>query len=139
MSDADGTAPRYRPPSPRLTLPLTADQLPENPGFERIILSGPVPAEEDWAVLAAYMRRYPHLGLYVESDLRDLEFLRHFPWLRMFSFLAPDVESIDGLLHVAENLRILELSPTKRRLSLSKILERLPQVHRLGWTGNGRG
>ena len=138
MGDADGTAPKYRPPSPRLTLPLTADQLPENPGFNRIVLRGPVPAQEDWAVLAAYMRRYPHLGLYVDSDIRDLEFLRHFPWLRTFSFLAPDVESVDGLLHVAENLRILELSPTKRRLSLT-VLKRLPQVDRLGVDGPWQG
>lgn len=135
------TAPKYRPPSPMLTLPLTADQLPENPGFNRIVISGvsgPAPSEADWAVLSTYMRRYPQLGLYVDSDLRDLEFLQHFPWLRSFSFLSLAIESVDGLRHVAENLRILELSPTKRRLSL-EILEQLPHVHSLGVDGPWQG
>jgi hypothetical protein len=141
MGDSDGTAPKYRPPSPRLTLPLTAEQLPENPGFNRIVVSGvsgPLPSEADWAVLAAYMRRYPQLGLYVDSELRDLEFLQHFPWLRTFSFLALGIESVDGLLHVAESLRILELSPTKRRLSL-EVLRQLQHVHSLGVEGHWQG
>lgn len=141
MGDTDNRAPRYRPSSPRLTLPLTADQLPEDPGFNRIVISsvsGPAPSEADWAVLSAYMRRYPQLGLYVDSELRDLEFLRHFPWLRTFSFLALDVQSVDGLIHLADNLRTLELSPTRRQLSL-EILKQLPHVNSLGVEGHWQG
>jgi hypothetical protein len=138
MGDADGTAPQYRPPSPRLTLPLTAEQLPENPGFNRIFIKGPVPAEADWAVLSAYMRRYPQLGLYVDSDLHDLEFLEHFPWLCSFSFLALGIESVDGLLHLAENLHTLGLSPTKQRFSL-EILRRLPHLRSLVVEGHWQG
>jgi hypothetical protein len=138
MGDADDIATRYRPGSPRLKLPLTAEQLPENPRFNRIFIKGEVPAEADWAVLSAYMRRYPQLGLYVDSDLRDLEFLQHFSWLRSFSFLALGIESVDGLRHLAKNLRILQLSPTKRRLSL-EILRQLPHVQRLAVEGHWQG
>jgi hypothetical protein len=141
MGNADGAVLKYRPGSPRLQLPLTAEQLPENPGFDRIVVSsvsGPAPSEADWAVLSAYMRRYPQLGLYVHSDLRDLEFLQHFPWLRSFSFLALGIESVEGLLHLAENLHTLGLSPTKRRLSL-EILRRLPHIRSLGVEGHWQG
>ena len=141
MGDTDGTAPRYRPMSPMLKLPLTAEQLPENPGFNRIVVSnvsGPAPSEADWTVLSAYMRRYPQLGLYVDCELRDLEFLQHFPWLRTFSFLALGIESVDGLLHLANNLHTLGLSPTKRRLSL-EILRRLPHIRSLGVEGQWQG
>jgi hypothetical protein len=138
MGDADGTAPRYRPPSPRLTLPLTAEQLPENPGFNRIFIKSPVPAETDWTVLSSYMRRYPQLGLYVDCELRNLDFLQHFPWLRSFSFLALGIESVDGLLHLAENLHTLALSPTKRPLSL-EILRRLPHLRKLVVEGHWQG
>ena len=127
--------------SPMLKLPLTAEQLPENPGFNRIVVSnvsGPAPSEADWTVLSAYMRRYPQLGLYVDCELRDLEFLQHFPWLRTFSFLALGIESVDGLLHLANNLHTLGLSPTKRRLSL-EILRRLPHIRSLVVEGHWQG
>jgi hypothetical protein len=128
-----------RPLPPDLELPLTADQLPENPEFSRIIVDAPggTPADADWVVLADYMRRYPQLGLYVRfKSLRDLEFLAGFEWLTSLDIGVYNAESVDGLRHLP-HLQNLDLDMTRKRVSL-EVLAELPELASLMLTDHSR-
>jgi hypothetical protein len=121
---------------------VTLAQLPEHPDFRRIIIEdarGNTPGAADWAVLAEYMSRHPHLGLFVQvlgDGLRDLDFLAEFGWLKTLTVECMALQSVEGLRHLRQ-LESLDLGPTKRRVPL-EVLAELPQLNDVSITDHSR-
>jgi hypothetical protein len=95
--------------------PLGEDQLtPPEPDLQRIALHTPL-AERELVRLAAFMREYPSLALHVGAITRtppvpDLEFLRHFSFLRSLHVGRWTVADFRGLRHLrADQLRELSI------------------------------
>lgn len=120
--------------------PVTSDQLPEHPDFRRIIIQDDdAPSTADWQLLAEYMSRHPHLGLFVKifgDGLHDLDFLAEFGWLKTLTVECMSLQSVEGLRHLRQ-LESLDLGPTKRRVSL-EVLTELPQLTDVSITDHSR-
>lgn len=121
--------------------PVTSDQLPEHPDFRRIIIQDDddTPSAADWQLLAEYMSRHPHLGLFVDTTgdgLHDLDFLAEFGWLTDLTVECMSLQSVVGLRHLS-HLRRLALGPTKRRVSL-EVLADLPALKSVSITDHSR-
>jgi hypothetical protein len=118
----------------QLCPPLTPAQLaPPEPGLHTIQLNG-IFGERELDALANFMREYPSLGLrvYSREPITDLEFLRHFPFVRRFDADGGlgRLANFDGLRYLSPELEHLGLGRTKRQLSL-RILERFTQLREL--------
>jgi hypothetical protein len=111
--------------------PLTDEMLrPSNAGcgvvqFNRLL------SDRDFARLAEWLRQYPRMTLraYGSNEIRDLEFLRFFPFVRRFTAdaLWAGLESLEGLRHLPVELELLGLGRTKRRLDLG-VLDRFSRL-----------
>jgi internalin A len=83
-----------------------------------------LPTDADLRTLAEWMRPYPEMSLRVyggyDGSIRDLEFLRHFPFLRRFraDALYDHLSSLDGLRHLPDDAVELGIGATKARLDL---------------------
>jgi len=88
-----------------VSAPLGEDQLvPPEPELATIQFCTPL-SERELLRLAAFMREYPSLGLYVYANSRtapvpDLEFLQHFSFLHRFRVGRWTVTNLDGLRHL---------------------------------------
>lgn len=141
-TDQPAAVPKARPPvAHTVWSPVTTDQLPERPDFRRIIIrdTGDASSAADWQLLAQYMSRHPHLGLFVNifgEGLRDLDFLAEFGWLTDLTVECMSLQSVAGLRHL-QQLESLDLGPTKRRVSL-EVLTELPQLTDASITDHSR-
>ncbi|MEI7744010.1 MAG: hypothetical protein WCK58_09705 [Chloroflexota bacterium] len=83
--------------------------------------------DADFARLADWLRAYPGMTLRAygsyDGSIRDLEFLRFFPFLRRFDAdaLYRSLVSLDGLRHLPADLEELAIGATKARLDLTGI------------------
>jgi len=141
-TDQRPAVPKARPPvAHTVWSPVTTDQLPERPDFRRIIIrdTGDASSAADWQLLAQYMSRHPHLGLFVNifgEGLRDLDFLAEFGWLTDLTVECMSLQSVEGLRHLRQ-LESLDLGPTKRRVSL-EVLTELPALRSVSITDHSR-
>jgi hypothetical protein len=136
------------PPPPHARIvrsPLTEEQLrPPGAAVTTVQFCTPL-SERELIRLAAFMREYPSLGLYVYTNGRtppvpDLEFLRHFPFLRDFSVGRWTVTNFDGLRHLQPSaLRHLAIDEVLRgRIPLS-VVERFTELESLSIGGPAKG
>jgi internalin A len=97
--------------------------------------------EHDYRTIARFLSEYPSVTLRVYGDykrtIHDLEFLRHFPWLRRFQVDIWHLESVDGLAHLSPELTYLGIGATKKTFSMA-ILGRFPILHELFLEGHSK-
>ena len=124
--------------------PLTEDQLlPLDPRCSRVqflIYSfSSLPTEADLVRLSDFLSAYPKVALRVvaHTEITDLDFLQHFPFLESFDFELYGLKNLDGLRYLPENLRFLFVGQTKGRFSL-KFLTRFPQLETLFVEGHSK-
>jgi hypothetical protein len=113
--------------------PVTDAMLgPLEPECEAITLRTQL-TDNQFALLAESMRLRPDVHLFVsecyDGTIRDLEFLRFFPWFDRFYVEVPSVESFAGLRYLP-GLQQLSLGKTRRPLSLAPLAE-LTSLRRL--------
>lgn len=117
------------PPDRRIVRsPLSEDQLrPPDAALTTIQFCTPL-SERELLRLAAFMREYPSLGLYVYTNSReppvpDLEFLRHFSFLRVLGVGRWTATNFDGLRHLRpSNLAHLAIDEVLRgRIPLAAV------------------
>lgn len=98
-------------------------------------------SEQDYRAIARFLSEYPSVTLRVYGDyqrtIHDLEFLRHFRWLRRFQVDIWHLESIDGLAHLSSELTYLGVGATKKTFSMA-ILGRFPILHELFLEGQSK-
>lgn len=124
-----------------LSPPLTDEMLrPSATGRGIVQFSSPL-TDGDYGRLATWLREYPQMTLRVYGSLviRDLEFLRFFPFLERFEADAlHNLESADGLRHLPESVEALALGATRRQLDL-RILARFPKLESLSLEKQHKG
>lgn len=92
--------------------------------------------DADYKAVATRMRSFPDVTLRAygsyDGTITDLDFLRHFPFLRSFQAdaLYHSLVSIEGLAYLPEDVRFIGLGQTKKKLSLSP-LARFTDIRRL--------
>lgn len=92
--------------------------------------------EADYKAVANRMRPLPDISLRAygsyDGTITDLDFLRHFPFLRSFQAdaLYHSLVNIEGLAYLPEDVRFIGLGQTKKKLSLSP-LARFTDLRRL--------
>jgi hypothetical protein len=83
--------------------------------------------DADYKSLADRMRSFPDVSLRAygsyDGTITNLDFLRHFPFLRAFQAdaLYHSLVNIEGLAYLPEDVRALGLGQTKKKLSLSPL------------------
>lgn len=83
--------------------------------------------EDDYRLLASRMRSFPQITLRAygsyDGSITDLDFLRHFPFLRSFQAdaLYHSLSNIDGLANLPEDVRFIGLGATRKRISLAPL------------------
>jgi hypothetical protein len=105
--------------------PLSPDMLPPSVTGRGQVQFDRLLTDADFQALADWMRRYPEMSLRAyggyDGSIRDLEFLRHFPFLRRFraDALYDRLTSLDGLRHLPDEAVELGIGATKARLDLA--------------------
>ena len=105
--------------------PLTPDMLPPSRTGRGQVQFDRLLTDQDFRILAEWMRPYPEMSLRAygsyDGSIRDLEFLRHFPFLRRFQVDAvyEHLTSLDGLRHLPDDAVDLGIGATKTRLDLA--------------------
>jgi len=100
--------------------------------------------DRDFQRLADWLREYPHVALRAygsyNGSITDLEFLRFFPFVRRFNAdaLYHSLVTLDGLRHLPEDVELLSLGWTKRKLDLG-ILQRFRNLKTLYLEGQTKG
>jgi len=96
--------------------------------------------ERDYVELSRFVAEYPSVNFraYGHSGFRDLEFLRHFPFVRNFQANLWSLDNWDGLRYLPADLKFLGLGATKKTLSLG-ILSRFPDLKELFLEGHHKG
>jgi len=92
--------------------------------------------DAEFGTLADWLRAYPEMTLRAygsyDRSIRDLEFLRFFPFLRRFAAdaLYDSLTSLDGLRHLPPDLEELGIGVTRQPLDLA-IIERFSALRTL--------
>ena len=119
----------------QLTPPVTRRQLrPLDPRCRCVQFCEPL-SEKDFKKVSAFMRDHPHIVLRVygmpHDKEWDLEFLKHFPFLRHFDVSVYTLGDLSGLRYLPEDLVYLGLGPTKSKRHSLAFLERFPHLRDL--------
>ncbi len=120
--------------------PLTDDMLAPFTSPERIVQFSEELTAKDLQRLSEWLRGQANVTLRVWGDsIRDLEFLRWFPWLRRFTVehAYHSLTSLDGLRHLPEDAESIGIGQTKKPLDLD-ILGRFPALRELYLEGQTR-
>src|SRR5437016_1587840 len=105
--------------------PLTGEQLaPLDTRCKVIQFCSPL-ADPEIAKLAEFHSEYPNIPLrvYGYDTVKDLEFLRYFPFLCEFQTDVWALESIEGLRHLPADLQFLGFGATKSKAHSLSFLE----------------
>lgn len=100
--------------------------------------------DEDFEVLADWLRPLRNVGLRAygsyDGTITDLEFLKHFPWLRSFAAdaLYLSLRSLDGLRHLESGVESLVIGQTKTKLDL-QVLGQFGELRELHIEGQTKG
>ena len=101
--------------------PITDQQLrPLDPRC-RVVQFSSTLVDSDFRKLSRFIEAYPAVSLRIyghEGIPTDLEFLRHFPFLKGFQADRFDLTSLAGLEYLPTSLLFLGLGATQRRFSL---------------------
>ena len=128
-----------------LRLPVTTDQLhPLDPRC-RIVQLNLVPAaplnEADFQLVAGFLSQYPQIPFRVygaHPAVKDLEFLRHFRFIRQFQADIWDLASFEGLRFLPCDLEALGLGSTKSKRHSLRPLERFSALKQLFLNGHSK-
>lgn len=128
----------------RFTSPLSeTDFTPPERTLRTVQFCTPL-AESELRRLAAYLREYPSLKLYVygnglHSPVPDLEFLRDFSFLTKLSVNIWMLPNLDGLRHLSPTrLTHLSLAATKKKRNSLSILEPFTGLRHLFVDGHAK-
>jgi hypothetical protein len=117
--------------------PLTPKMLqPLDPRCLVVQFGAPL-QERDYIELSRFVAAYPSVNFraYSHGDFHDLEFLRHFPFVRNFQADLWSLDNWDGLRYLPADLKFLGLGATKKTLSL-EILSRFADLKELFLEGH---
>jgi len=123
--------------------PLTGEMLRPSTSGRGVVQFDRLLSDDDFGLLADWFRQYPEMGLRVygsyDGSIRDLEFLRFFPFLRRFEAdaLYDKLTSLDGLRHLPADVEELGIGWTKQKLDLA-ILGRFRELKTLSIEGQTR-
>lgn len=82
-------------------------------------------SEADYRLLGEWIREHPDKTLRAygsyDGSITDLDFLRWFPTLTRFEVDVYELDNIEGLRYLPDDLEVLALGATRRRLSLQPI------------------
>jgi len=122
--------------------PIGQDQLsPLDSRCEVVQFDSPL-SEADFHILSEFLKDYPRVRLrpygHYFSDVDDLSFLRHFPFLQKFSVDIWNLKSFCGLEYISRCAISLSLGPTKKRKSLSSLSD-FQSLTELGIDGHETG
>jgi hypothetical protein len=128
-----------------LVAPITTDQLsPLDPRCGIVQLrfapDRPIP-DSDLQLLAGFLRQYPDVPFRIygrDRTIRDLEFLRYFPFVKKFQVDLWDLESLDGLRFLSPDLERLAVGSTKSKRYSVRFLERFPALKWLFLEGHSK-
>jgi hypothetical protein len=111
---------------------------PLPPDCDRLQIVGPL-SDREYRRVAKRMAKHPHVALRTYGhDIRDVDFLRHFPTLRRFEVAhAGALENVDGLAHLPADAWEIGVAHTQRALSLAP-LARFAGLRRLYVEGRHR-
>lgn len=113
-----------------ISSPITADELtPLDKRCEVIQFCTPLDNGE-LVQLADFHSAYPDIPLraYGYDSVKNLEFLRYFPFLRQFQADVWTLESLEGLRHLPSDLQFLGLGATKSTAHSLAVLERFHEL-----------
>lgn len=123
-----------RPTFRNVSSPLTDDMLAPLLESHQWVQFSSLPTPTDLERIAELLARHPTVGLRVyggyDGNIRDLDFLTLFPWLRRFQVDVFELASIDGLDHLSEDVDVLGIGETRRRIPLGR-LARFQQLRSL--------
>ena len=126
-----------------LDTPLTPPMLRPSPTGRGVVQFNRLLTDAEFALLANWLRAYPEMTLRAygsyDRSIRDLEFLRFFPFLRRFAAdaLYDSLTSLDGLRHLPPDLEGLGIGVTRHPLDLAMI-ERFGALRTLFLEGQTR-
>jgi internalin A len=119
--------------------PVTPEQLaPPDPRCRCVQFCGPL-TDADHQALAAFLRQYPHLALRAYGPFMahfDLDFLRHYPFVRHLAIDVFCLENLDGLQHVSPELETFVLGRTASKRHSLAFLRRFPRLRSLELEGH---
>jgi hypothetical protein len=118
----------------QLSSPLTDAQLrPLDPRCEVVQFDEPL-TDSEMKRVAAFMRDYPNITFRVYghySEGCDLEFLRHFDFLRNFQVNIYKLKSVSGISYLNHNLEFLGLGQTQCKHHSLGFLEKFSSLREL--------
>ena len=119
--------------------PLTDEMLRPSPTGRGVVQFESLLTDGDFSRLAEWLRQYSQMELRAygsyDGSIRDIEFLRFFPFLRRFAVDGiGSLESIDGLRYLPEDAEGIVIGWTKRKLDLA-ILGRFGALRKLDIDG----
>lgn len=104
--------------------PVTQDQLiPLDEKCRVVQFSSPL-NESDHEKLSELVKKYPTVsfrvyGHYDKGQLKDLKFLKYYPFVRKFQVDVFEISSIEGIEQLSNDLEYLVFCETRRRFSLN--------------------
>ena len=115
--------------------PLTTSQLKSlDPRCERVQINSHL-TEKEFRKLAGFLREYPNVGLRVygnyEKNIADLDFLKHFSFIKKFTVEVWELENFDGLEVLQTDLEELGIGQTRSKRHSLRFLERFPNLKTL--------
>jgi hypothetical protein len=122
--------------------PVTKDQLiPLDEKCRVIQFSSPL-TDTDHEKLSQFAKNYPTVsfrvyGHYGKGRLHDLNFLRHYPFVKNFQVDVFEIASIDGIEYLPENLEYFGFGQTRKKFSLN-FLEKFKNLHELYIEGHDK-
>lgn len=120
--------------------PITEEQLqPLDPKCRVVQFDNPL-TDEDHEKLSVFLRKYPNVSFRVYShysveSIKNLSFLRFYPFVKNFEVDLFKLESLDGIEYLPVNLKYLGIGQTKKKLSL-KPLARFREINELYLEGH---
>jgi hypothetical protein len=113
-----------------ISSPLTEDQLAPLDKRCEVVQFCTSLKESEFLRLADFLSGYPNIPLrvYGHETVKDLEFLRYFPFLRGFQADLWTLESMEGLRHLSSDLQFLGLGATRSKAHSLSFLKRFPAL-----------
>jgi hypothetical protein len=118
--------------------PLTEEQLSPLDDRCKVVQFGTPLSDKDFLRLAEFLSAYPDVPLrvYGYDNLKDLEFLRYFPFLREFQADVWTLGSFEGLRYLSSDLKYLGLGATKSKAHSLRVIERFTELRDLSIEGH---
>jgi hypothetical protein len=118
--------------------PLTEEQLSPLDDRCKVVQFCTPLSDKDFLKLAEFLSAYSDVPLrvYGHNTVKDLEFLRYFPYLREFETDVWTLGSFEGLRHLSADLIYLGLGATKSKAHSLRAIERFTELRDLSVEGH---